>query len=116
VCTVRWARHGLRIVFYNLGGQNPCRPAFGFFSNARVRGPHWRTNRGLKIGDGRQRLRNLYPNARFHPAEPGFWPAGWWLVRRSSAIGSGGGYPGLLARMRDGRVAAFHVRYPAGGD
>ena len=25
---------------------------FGFFSNARAKGPHWKTNRGLKIGDG----------------------------------------------------------------
>ena len=38
VCTVRWARHGLKIVFYNLGGLNPCKPANGFFSNARARG------------------------------------------------------------------------------
>lgn len=115
-CTVRWPRHGLRIHFYNLGGNNPCRPAFGFFSNARAKGPHWRTNRELEIGDRLRRLRNLYPNATFHPAEPGFWPAGWWLVRRTSPIGTGGHYPGLLAKMQDRRVLQFRVRYPAGGD
>lgn len=115
-CIVRWPRHGLKINFYNLGGQNPCRPAFGFFSRARAKGPHWRTDRGLEIGDRQRRLRNLYANARFHSAEPGFWPAGWWLVRRWSPIGSGGYYPGLLAKMQDRRVVQFHVRYPAGGD
>lgn len=115
-CVVRWPRHGLKIQFYNLGGQNPCRPAFGFFSRARAQGRHWRTDRGLEIGDRQRRLRNLYPNARFHSAEPGFWPAGWWLVRRWSSIGSGGYYPGLLATMQDRRVVRFHVRYPAGGD
>jgi hypothetical protein len=115
-CTVRWTAHGLRIVFYNLGGQNPCLPAFGFFSNARAVGPHWRTARGLAIGDRQRRLRNLYPNAKFHLAEPGFWPASWWLIRRWSPIGSGGYYPALLAKMRDRRVAAFQVRFPAGGD
>lgn len=115
-CVVRWPRHGLKIHFYNLGGQNPCRPAFGFFSHARAQDLHWRTDRGLEIGDRQRRLRNLYPNARFHPAEPGFWPAGWWLVRRTSPIGSGGDYPGLLAKMQDRRVVQFHVRYPAGGD
>ncbi|HEY7003758.1 MAG TPA: hypothetical protein VH281_05710 [Gaiellaceae bacterium] len=116
VCTVRWSRHGLRIVFYNLGGRNPCSGKFGFFSNARARGPHWVTNRGLAIGDRERRLENRYPNAKFHPAERGFWPAGWWLVRRRSQFGTGGFYPGLLAHMHNRRVQAFHVRFPAGGD
>jgi hypothetical protein len=115
-CVVRWPRHGLKIAFYNLGGHDACRPRYGFFSNARARGPHWRTDRGLEIGDRRRRLRNLYPNATFHDAEPYYWPAGWWLVRRSSQYGSGGYYPGLLATLEDRRVEAFRVRYPAGGD
>jgi hypothetical protein len=115
-CTVRWSAHFLRIVFYNLGGQNPCVPEFGYFATARAAGPHWRTARGLAIGDRQRRLIRLYPNARFHRANPGFWPAGWWLVRRWSPIGTGGYYPGLLAKMRDRRVAAFHIRFPAGGD
>ncbi len=34
-CIVRWPRHGLKINFYNLGGHNPCRPAFGFFARPR---------------------------------------------------------------------------------
>jgi hypothetical protein len=115
-CTVRWARHGLKIVFYNLGGSNPCRPATGFFSNARARGQHWETDKGLRIGDRQRRLRNLYPNAKFHRALPNFYPSGWWLVPRRSQFGTGGLYPGLLAHMRDRRVVSFHVRYPAGGD
>ncbi len=116
VCTVRWSRHGLRIGFYNLGGRNPCRGRYGFFSNARAKGPHWKTNRGLAIGDSKSRLQNLYPKATFHSSEPGFWPAGWWLVRRESQFGTGGFYPGLLAHMHGGDVQAFHVRYAAGGD
>lgn len=116
VCTVRWTRHGLRIGFYNLGGNNPCRGKFGFFSNARAKGPHWVTNRGVEIGDGEARLQDLYPNAEFHSSEQGFWPSGWWLVRRESQFGTGGSYPGLLAHMHDGHVQAFHVRFAAGGD
>jgi hypothetical protein len=115
VCTARWPRHGLKIVFYNLGGENPCSRTYGFFSNARAKGPHWRTNR-LEIGDWQRRLRNLHPKARFHPAERSFWPAGWWLVRRWSPFGTGGYYPGLLARMDDRRVASFHVSFAAGGE
>ncbi|HEX5467460.1 MAG TPA: hypothetical protein VFW80_00275 [Gaiellaceae bacterium] len=113
---MRWRRHGLKMDFYNLGGHNPCKPAYGFFSNARAEGPHWRTNRGLATGDRKRRVRKLYPKAAFPPREPGFWPAGWWLVKRRSLFGSGGTYPGLLAQMRDGRVAVFRVRFPAGGD
>ncbi len=116
VCTVRWTRHGLRIAFYNLGGNNPCRGKFGFFSNARAKGPHWKTNRNLAVGDGEARLQNLYPNAKFHSSEQGFWPAGWWLVKRQNQFGTAGSYPGLLAHMHAGRVQAFHVRYAAGGD
>lgn len=116
ICTVRWTRHGLKIVFYNLGGNNPCRPAFGFFSNARAKGRHWDTDRGLRIGDGQRRLRNLYPGASFHRANGDFWPSGWWLVRRHSQFGTGGYYPGLLAHMKDRKVQSFHVRFAAGGD
>jgi hypothetical protein len=116
VCTVRWSQHGLRIGFYNLGGHNPCRGRYGFFSNARATGPHWKTNRGLAIGDSSDRLQNLYPKAKFHSSEPGFWPAGWWLVKRPNQFGTAGSYPGLLAHMHGGDVGAFHVRYAAGGD
>jgi hypothetical protein len=112
-CVVRWVRHGLKIVFYNLGGQNPCRPAYGFFSRARARGPHWQTGKGLEIGDRQRRMRNLYPNAEFHPFPK---PAGWWLVRRRTPFGGGGSYPGLLAKIENRHVLAFHVRYPAGGE
>jgi len=115
-CAVRWTQHGLRIFFYNLGGNNQCRGKFGFFSNARAKGPQWKTNRDLAIGDGEGRLQNLYPNASFHAAKRGFWPAGWWLVKRPNQFGTSGSYPGLLAHMHDGRVQAFHVRYAAGGD
>jgi hypothetical protein len=115
-CTVRWGRHGLKIVFYNLGGENPCRPAYGYFGRARAQGPHWETNRGLEIGDRQRRLRNLYPRAEHHEASRGFWPAGWWLARRRSPYGAGGSYPGLLAEMSDRRVVEFHIRFQAGGE
>jgi len=117
VCIARWPEHGLKIRFYNLGGNDACRGRYGFFSEARARGPHWVTNRDLATGDRTRRLRNLYPNARYHNAEPnGYWPAGWWLVRREQPFGAGGHYPGLLATISDRRVQAFLVRYPAGGD
>jgi hypothetical protein len=111
-CIVRWPRHGLKIFFYNLGGQNPCSRTYGYFSRARARGSHWETNRDLAIGDHQYRLRNLYPDATKHSAEEG----GWWLVVRHSPYGLGGRYPGLYALMEDKRVKTLHVQFPAGGD
>jgi hypothetical protein len=71
---------------------------------------------GLQDDREESRLQNLYPNAKFHSSKQGFWPAGWWLVKRPNQFGTAGFYPGLLAHMHDGRVQAFHVRYAAGGD
>lgn len=112
-CSVTWARLGLRIGFYNLGGLPPCGRATGHFSNASVTGAQWRTGKGLRIGDRVARLRTLYPGARY--GADGNGGEGWWLVARRNATGPGT-YPGLLARTRAGRVTAFVVRYPAGGD
>jgi hypothetical protein len=55
-------------------------------------------------------------SARLQRGERGFWPSGFWPVRRYSIYGEGSYYPGLLAETRGGTVVAFHVRYPAGGD
>jgi hypothetical protein len=74
----------------------------------------WRTSRGLRIGDSVTRLRRLYPRAGFH-RRPLYW-AGWWLVVRTSVYGETHEYPGLRARVRNGRVTAFVVEYAAGGD
>jgi hypothetical protein len=115
-CLATWTKHGLRIDFYNLGGHDACQPRHGRFARAIARGPHWQTTRRLKIGDSVRRLVRLYPTARLQRGERGFWPSGFWLVRRYSIYGEGSYYPGLLAETRAGTVVAFHVRYPAGGD
>ena len=75
---------------------------------ATVTGRAWRTGKGLRVGSTVAQLRRLYPAARFHT---GFAPErGWWLVpRRRCAEVGGGPYPGLLARMRAGRVSALVV-------
>ena len=46
-----------------------------------------------------------------------YWPSGWWLLTRRSPFGTGDTYyPGLLAETQRGRVVAFYVSFPAGGD
>ena len=108
-CYARWSTLRLRITFYNLGGRNPCVPRWGNFGRAEIVGRDWQTRSGLRIGDPLRALRARYPQARPHPPY-------WWLVVRRSPFGLGGTYPGLSAKVRDGRVVAFVVQYPAGGD
>ena len=110
VCLVRWRRLGLRIGFYNLGGQNPCDPRYGAFGQALMVGTRWETLKGLRLGDSTRKMRALYRPRR----RTGWWI---WLITRSTRADCPGVcyYPGLAAKVLRGRVAAFRVSYAAGG-
>jgi hypothetical protein len=114
-CRATWPQHGLTIDFYNLGGEDACGP-LGRFSTAFLRGRHWMTSKKLSVGDSVRKLRRVYPSARLRRGLRGFIPTGYWLVTRTTPIGTGGAYPGLLAETRAGRVVGLQLRYPAGGD
>ena len=111
-CRIAWTNLGVWMGFYNLGGRDACSRRYGYFSYAVIVTRRWRTSKGLSIGDSRAKLRRLFPNARYHKRPF----KGWWLVVRPSPFGVGGTYPGLLARLGDGRVVRLVVRFPAGGD
>jgi hypothetical protein len=111
-CVVRWRRLGLRIVFYNLGGRDPCVPRFGRFSEALVTGRQWRTASGLAIGDPETMLLRRHPRARHTPTTVSWWS----LVVRRSPFGARRPYGALQAKIHRGRVSAFVIFYPAGGD
>jgi hypothetical protein len=112
VCVARWRPLGLRISFYNLGGQDPCRPQFGYFNEATLTGKHWRTANGLRIGHPWRYIFRYHPKARPSPVTRGWW----WLLTRHTVIGEGGPYGALTAKVVDGTVVAFAVSFPAGGD
>lgn len=110
-CAARWRPLGLAIGFYNLGGRDACSPQYGYFASATMTGRRWRTSSGLAIGDPFRLL-----HVRYRRAEPraGGW---WWLIVRSTRReGRLTTEPGLEAKVVNGRVVAFRVRYPAGGD
>ena len=99
-CTGRWPAASLSLGFLSFDA-NPC--SSGILVHAVATGHRWRTNRGLRVGDSRARLRALYPAATAHRD-------GWWLVTRHACAEVGGqAFPGLLARMGHRRVAGFVV-------
>lgn len=108
-CLARWQARGVRISFYNLGGQNPCQGRYGYFGEGIITGRGWATAKGLRIGDPARRVSALYGPRRVS----GSWA---WLLTRRSPYGAGSVYAALSARIQSGRVTAFRVKYQAGGD
>jgi hypothetical protein len=110
-CVARWRELGLRIVFYNLGGQDACKPQHGYFRDAIITGRQWRTSKGLQIRQPWRYILRHYSGAR--PSANGVW---WTLLPRKWPYGGGGTYAGLAAKVMDGWVVAFQVYYQAGGE
>jgi hypothetical protein len=99
-CTAPWPSASLLLGFLSFDA-NPC--SSGILVRAVATDRRWHTNRGLRVGDSRARLRALYPHATAHRD-------GWWLVTRHACAEVGGqAFPGLLARMGHRRVAGFVV-------
>ena len=104
-CLVAWPGLGLTITFLDFSGK-PCRDGAAVVATITNRG-RWRTVLGLRVGDGVQRLRNLYPTATRHTGSLDGYRGFWLVTRRRCEIAGGGAFPGLLARIRDGRVSAL---------
>jgi hypothetical protein len=103
-CNASWPRIGLRLAFLDFSGR-ACRDGVLVTATITSRSA-WRTAVGLRVGDSVARVRRLYPRARLHPASPPY--TGYWLVTRRTCAEVGAmPYPGLLARVRDGRVTAL---------
>src|SRR4051794_40414427 len=81
-CRVRWRRLGLIIQFANFGGHQhtTCDADVGLAQSATIKGHRvrrWRTGRGLRGGDSRDDLLDLYPDAEQHGRR-------WWIVSADS--------------------------------
>ena len=106
-CLQSWKGVRLAVTFFTFEGR-PCTRGAALIVTVTSRSA-WRTALGLRVGDSAARLRSLYPKARPRTGFAG--DSGYWLVtRRICAEVGGGSYPGLLARMQRGRVAALVAR------
>jgi hypothetical protein len=103
-CVMSWKPIGLTLTFLDLSGGMACKT--GALVTATVTSPsHWRTLVGLRVGDSVSRLKQLYPAAVSKGTGGG---RGYWLITRHACQEVGGApFPGLLARVRDGRVSAL---------
>jgi hypothetical protein len=109
-CVLKWAREGVEMDFYNLGGEDPC--VYGRFCWAHVTGGDWATSKGLAPKDRTRRMLALYPAAKYIPEQE--------IVRRyvieppTAPCGTAKG--GLEAWTASGKVFALRVSFAAGGD
>ncbi len=104
-CFMRWNRIGLSLTFLDLSEGRPCRSGVLVTATVTSRA-HWRTALGLRVGDSIARLERLFPRATLHRNE-GPWTGYWLITRRTCAEVGGQPFPGLLARVRSGRVSAL---------
>ena len=106
-CGQSWKGARLTVTFFTFEDK-PCARGVALIVTVTGRAA-WRTAVGLRVGDPAARLRSLYPKARLRTGFAG--DSGYWLVTRQVCAEVGGGaYPGLLARMKAGRVAALVAR------
>ena len=106
-CGQSWKGARLTVTFFTFE-QKPCARGVALIVTVTGRAA-WRTAVGLRVGDSATRLRSLYPKAQLRTGFAG--ESGYWLVTRQVCAEVGGGaYPGLLARMKGGRVAALVAR------
>ena len=108
-CTVTWRRRGLTILFLSLERRDPCNT--GFLVLGTTTSTRWTTAAGLRIGNAATpaRVHAAYPKAVYQQKQ---WPnTGWWLVmRKYCELGGNAPYPGLLARVSNGRISALVVQ------
>ena len=118
-CPNKWKKLGVRIVTADFGGGPPC-TATTPVQQIVVTGKQWTTERGLKIGDSLDRVRELYPELkRFNDlyGKNKFWQYSWALVLEESQVG---GPPNVIDRLsaeiRDRKVRSFTVSPYGAGD
>jgi hypothetical protein len=108
-CAATWAGLGLRIQFESFGGGTSC--ADGRAQSAVVKGADgrssWRTQRGLRVGDGLRKLRRLYPNARRKPSARVI------VYQENPVLGDGSI---VTAVIRHRKVASFRLWLGGAGD
>jgi hypothetical protein len=107
-CLMTWPRLGLSVTFVSFEGA-PCTKGVPVVATVTNRG-RWRTALGLRVGDGIPRVKTLFPRAVRRTTSVASVNGFWLVPRRACGEVGGDPFPGLLARIRAGRVSALVVR------
>ena len=107
-----WKPQGVRIQFYDLGGQDPCGAETGAFCRAYIDGREWATTRGLQVGEPARRVVELHPRAQ-QVVGPG--PVIRYVIDPGVAPCGPDG-EGFAIWTSGAKVVAFVVTYSKGGD
>jgi hypothetical protein len=118
-CPNKWKQLGVRIVTADFGGGPACAGSTPV-QQVVITGRQWTTERGLKVGDSLDRVRELYPELERFTDLYGKAPAWrylWALVLEESHVG---GPPNLIDRLaaeiRGRTVKSFTVSPYGAGD
>jgi hypothetical protein len=118
-CPNKWKALGVRIVTADFGGGPPCASSTPV-QQIVVTGRQWVTERGLKIGDSLDRVRELYPELkRFNDlyGKNELWRNTWALVLEESQVaGPPNVIDRLAAEIRGRTVKSFTVSPYGAGD
>jgi hypothetical protein len=118
-CGNIWRRLGLRLITADFGGGPPCAKRTRI-QQIEITSKKWVTERGLRVGDSLDRVRELYPELqRFTDlyGEAGPYRYKWALVLEPSQVG---GPPNLIDRLsaeiRKRKVVSLTVSPYGAGD
>lgn len=122
-CVAIWKRPRVRVDLANYGfkprGTTACSPRVGRVQFISTIGPLWRTDRGLRIGDGLPEILSAYPDAL---DRDWFGLGTVWLLRpyETTCIGDceTATIPvsAIIALIPSGRIRSFHSPVGAAGD
>jgi hypothetical protein len=118
-CGNIWRRHGLRLITADFSGGPPCTGSTPI-QRIVITSPRWVTERGLRVGDSLDKVRELYPELRRFNDLYGrqrVWRYDWALVLEASPVG---GPPNVIDRLsaeiRGRKVRSFTVSPYGAGD
>lgn len=120
-CVVKWKRYGLRIEFYNFGGdtRGTCHPEVGLAQSFTIEDSRrWRSWKGLRIGIPEADVEYYHAWAEWHNGGR-FNDPGYWLRSQLSPFGNGNEYPIVAAHLRHdfyGKVYRFSGWIGAAGE
>jgi hypothetical protein len=114
LCRESWLDLGLVINFANLGGADPCSAA-GRVGSIQLQGElaeqaGWKTEEGATVGMTLHEVRSIYPDAKpdLHHVLV--------LIEGPSAVGTGGTYPVLSARIANEKFSELEMFVGAAGE